>query len=741
MAISGIVVGFLACFLTSLSLGVMLCRVLRLDLRRAEAVCLGYMAGSVVTSTVVLAIAALRIAWPGVFLALAASSSILLWLNRHWLRGLKPAAFSTIPWAFRLLLYAALLAYGILYFRQAVSPEMSPDGMDYHLGLVNQWSHFHGLTRNIGMHATLPAGMEMLFLFAFAIGRHSAAALVHCSFLMMLPWLMVLYGCRFGWPRGAAVLAAVLVFASPLIGMDGSAAYNDVALAATVFALLFLFEIWKEERTDGLLVAASLLTGFALALKPTAVFLAAFAGGALIWELRRSPRRVAARNLLIAVIAAAAVPAPYFVRNSIWYQNPIAFFGNRVFPNRWFHVSFEESYALSQAHLNGVAWAEMPRELTFGGPKMQESFGPAFLLLPLALVALIWPRTRFLLLAALAVAAPFESVKSARFLIPAIPLMAMAAAFVLCRIPRTSLLAGAIALVHLFVSWPSFNNRYHFSTGWRLAWHVPWSAALRREPEEHYLQRSDQYRMARLVETNVPEGEPVLTLDASVAQAYTLRPIVVAWESAFGERMSDMILAAAYLPTNGGRTFTATFPKAAIRELRIAQMGHGAGQAMWSVNEIRIWSDGAPLPASPRWRWSAHPNPWDIALVSDGAPATRWRSWETLRPGMWIDVRFDRRQAIDRVDVIGYDPQWESRMAVSVLTVGGQWMPAGESHWSSDPPPDLRRQATQELKRAGVRFIEMRGEAWNREPFRGDCAGWGVHEVASTPQTVLLGVD
>jgi hypothetical protein len=742
MAVLEILLGFLACAVTSLASGITLVRMLRLDLRRAEAIGLGYVVGSALTSTATLVLAVLWLAWEGVFLALAAFSAIVLWRHRHWLRHLKPAVVSHIPLTLRLLFYAAIVAYGILYFRQALSPEMSPDGMGYHLGLVNLWNHAHGLARNISTQAAKSEGVEMLFLFAFAIGRHSAAALVHFSFLMLLPWLMVLYGCRFGWPNGAAVLAAILVFASPLTGVDGTSAYNDVALATVVFACVFLFDIWRQQHTSGLLLATSLLAGFALAAKTTATLLVVAVVASVAWELLRSSRRLAARTLLLAVAIIAAVSAPYVVRNAIWFQNPIAHFGNAIFPNRWFHISFEKSLVQSEAHLNGVTWSEVPRELTLGGPKIQESFGPLFVLLPLALIGLAWPRTRFLVLAALAAALPFAGFKSARLLLPAVPLLAMAAAFVIGRLPRASLLAGGIALAHLVVSWPSINNRLHISMGWRIVYHVPWRDALRVQPEDQYLRRrSDRYAMARLVEAQVPAGEPVLSLNASVAQSYTLRPILIAWESAFAERMTDVLQSAGSAPVVGERTWTAIFPKTIANEVRITQTGHGDGEAMWSVNEIRCWSQGEPVPRSPLWQVRANPNPWDIALAFDGSAATRWRSWEALRPGMSIGARFDRPATIDRVDIVSYDPQWESSMAASVLTGNGEWQPAIRSWWHSEPAPDLRKDATQALKRSGIRFIETSLEAWNQAPFGGDCAGWGVQLVAATPDSVLLRVE
>lgn len=741
MTVFAILLGLLACVATSLGLGITLLRILGLRLRRAETICLGYVVGSSFTSTLTFATAVLWIAWKGVFVGMACIGVILLWRARGWLRRLEPVSTAAIPRPLGVLFCAALLAYGALYFRQALSPEMSPDGMGYHLGLVNLWNHAHGLTWNMSAQAAKTEGVEMLFLFAFSIGRHSAAALVHWSFLMLLPWLMVLFGCRFGWPQGAAILAAILVFASPLMGVDGASAYNDVALAAVAMSALYLFEIWREERQAGALAAASLLTGFAVAIKTTSVFFALFVLGALLWDWGRRRTRLEARSVLLAAVLIAALPAPYFIRNAIWYQNPLAQFGNRIFPNRWFHVSSEESYRRSQAQLNGVAWSDLPRELTFGGDKMQESFGPAFLLLPVALLGLIWPRTRFLVLAGIAAALPFAAIKSARFLIPGLAPVTLAACYAICRVPQASWLAGVLALAHLLASWPSVNNRWHISSGWRIAYHVPWRAALRREPEDEYLQRSDEYRMARLVEANVPEGAPVLSLDAAVAQSYTLRTILVAWESAFGERVSDLLFQAAYASSAGSRTWTATFPHAPVRELKIMQTGRGDGEAIWSVNEIQLWSNGAPVPFSTRWQATAQPNPWDIGLAFDGSEATRWRSWEPLRPGMWIGVRFDRPQAIDRVDVTCHDSQWESGMAASVLTVDGQWRAADGSTWRAMTAPDLRKAATAALKSSGVRFIEMDLQVWQHSPYDADAAGWGVHQIGATSKSVLLRVD
>src|SRR5579884_2874285 len=169
-----IILGFAACAVTSLALGLAAVRALGLDVNRAEAVCLGYVLGSAAASVVSLAVAALFLARTAVFAGIAICAAILLWRQLGWWRTLKPAQVR-VPPAIGCIFTAAWLAYGFLYFHHAMSPEMSPDGMAYHLGLVNLWAHAHGLTKNISMYAALPDGVEMLYLLAFTIGRHSSA--------------------------------------------------------------------------------------------------------------------------------------------------------------------------------------------------------------------------------------------------------------------------------------------------------------------------------------------------------------------------------------------------------------------------------------------------------------------------------------------------------------------------------------------------------------------------------------
>ena len=180
-----------------------------------------------------------------------------------------------------------LAAFFVLYFFNALAPEISPDGSGYHLAIVARFWRQHGFVWDYHtMYAYFPKGAEMLFLVAFVFGHFSAAALVHLAFLLSLPLLIACYGRRYGFPR-TGLFAAVLVYASPVAGKAGSSAYNDLAVATVVFAVFYLLQVWDETRAPGFLILIGLLAGFAYSLKYTAALAVPFAAGYLWWRMPR----------------------------------------------------------------------------------------------------------------------------------------------------------------------------------------------------------------------------------------------------------------------------------------------------------------------------------------------------------------------------------------------------------------------------------------------------------------------
>ena len=159
-----------------------------------------------VLSLLVCALCSVGLAYPLVFLAIGAA--VVAWQLRlerkRKARGGAPEKADSGHKAMRILWGILFGMYVVLYLSNAMAPEASPDGAGYHLGLVARYLREHGFVRiTDNMYAAMPGGVEMLFLFAFAFGRHSAAALVHFAFLVALAWQIFSYGRRSGFPLPA----------------------------------------------------------------------------------------------------------------------------------------------------------------------------------------------------------------------------------------------------------------------------------------------------------------------------------------------------------------------------------------------------------------------------------------------------------------------------------------------------------------------------------------------------------
>lgn len=565
-----------------------------------------FVVGAAALSAVVFAACAARVAYAVV---LAALGGALLWAAglpgplRVWDRR---RAVDKLNWKYKaLLLWFSL--YFILYFFNSMAPEASFDGARYHLGLVSRYLREHGFARiTDNMYAGLSQGVEMLYLYAFAFGRHSAAAMVHFAFLAALAWEVFAYGRRAG-SQMAGACAALLVFASPVVGVDGTSAYNDVAVAAIGFTLFYLLQLWEEKRTPRLLAAIGLVAGFGYAAKYTAWLAAPYALGFVAWKSRR------ARDVLVVGACAAILIAPWMVKDWMWLDNPVAPFFNRVFPNRYVTVAFEEEYRQHMSRYGIGSRAELPLQATVYG-SLSGLVGPVFLLAPVALLALRRREGRQLLLAAAVFGAGYASNIGTRFLIPALPFVALAMALALERAPGLTL---AIALTHAAISWPPIVTQYCHGDAWRLS-KVPWREALRIKPEDAYLESHlFYYGAARLVEQAAAPGSTVFAF-IPIPQAYTSRWIRVAYESAENTMCRD-ILWTAFVPEHEPAwRLRFAFPRQRLRAVRVVQTNSGSDQ--WSIHELRVWDGASELKREAQWRLDAQPYPWGIENAFDGRP-------------------------------------------------------------------------------------------------------------------------
>ncbi|MDQ6662873.1 MAG: discoidin domain-containing protein [Acidobacteriota bacterium] len=729
IALSPILFGAALAAITCAALGSLILHILNVRLYREEHWPVAFVAGGAALSGIVFALGCLHLIYPPVLIGI----SLLCLLSNRWVPGAARERLPALPAYLTTLFVIGFGIYNLLYVRYALAPEMSPDGMAYHLGLVNLYYNAHGLIRiTTNMYASLSQGMEMLFLFAFAFGRHSAAALVHYLFLICLPLLMLTYAMRFGIPA-AGVFGALLVFASPVMGIDGTSAYIDVGLACVGFATFYALSIWEEQRESGVLILAGILSGFAFAIKYTGAFVLA---GALVFVFWRSTNK--RRSAAIVLASAAPLMLIWLVKNWLWVDNPIAPFANAIFPNPYVHVSFEREYTYLLSHWNGVRAWQIPVEITILGGRLGGLIGPVFLAAPVALFALRTKQGRRLIAAAVVVGAAYLFNHGTRFIIPVLPFIALAMGIECVRHGMLCLIAAA----NLILCWPTVVNRYCAPDAWRLS-HIPWIDVLRIESQDDYLRHwSEDYRADRMIDRAVPGAEQVFAF-GGVAQAYTSHPVLVSFQAAFNQRIRYM-LCAGFQPEDCQPLLTQrfSFPLANPRRLRIVQLGAGKTD-LWSIGEIHLANSSTPLPVDPKWVVNASPNPWDARLAVDGSPVTRWSSWEIVRPGMFFEIDLGGPHRIDTVllDIPG--AQWESRLRLDGSADGRRWVTLSDKPALERAPPmkDYRRLAALEAKRLGVRYILVKKSDYEWKDFQNHRSQWGVTPIASDSDCTVYRID
>jgi hypothetical protein len=376
------------------------------------------------------------------------------------------------------------------------------------------------------MFSYFPQGLEMLFLIAYSIGGLPAAAVVHLAFLCALALLIFSYGRRFGFPH-AGIFAAILVFASPVVGLNGVSAYNDVALATCLFTVFYLLQVWREQNTPNLLLIIGLLAGFGYAIKYTGWIALPFAIGAL-----------RGRGLSRILPSAAVTALPWALRNWMWVGNPFAPLLNAWFPNPFYSAELEAACLRSLREIEGIAhWWQVPLDMTLYGAKLPGFLGPVFLLSPFALLALRNREGRRLLVAAAIFSTPVILNPAARFLIPGLPFLALAMGLALQNSPGV---LPALAVFHVLLAFPATMPLYCADWAWRIR-SVPVRVALGLDPEAPYIQRNvPDFWLKEVIDKNVPEQQTIFSF-ATRPEAYLDRRILVGFESSLGDRARQAV--------------------------------------------------------------------------------------------------------------------------------------------------------------------------------------------------------
>ena len=712
------------------ALGSLVIGVLRVKLYRMEAALIAFIAGAGCLSFLTALLCTVHLARKGVFQWGGSAVLLLAW----WARRNRPPRreLPAAPLKWWAAWWGIFLAFGTYFFFTALAPEISPDGSGYHLGNVVRMWRAHGFVWDYhSMYAYLSLGTEMLYLWAFSFGRHSAAALVHFAFCCTLPWLIVCWGRRFGYWKPAFFTAAAL-FVSPVIAKDGASAYNDLAVVTVIYAGFYLLEVWDETRSDNLLILIGLLSGVAYAAKYTAFLAFPFAA---VWIWRQSKRPERLRRLVCLGVPAAILVAPWILRNWIWLGNPMAPFLNSIFPNQYYHPGMERTYAETLRHYWGIKhYWQIPLELALRGGLVEGMFGPVFLLFPVALFALRFKIGRRLALAALVFAIPAYLNVGARFLIPCLPFLTLALALALERVPGALVL---LTVFQVFLCWPTVVSTYCAPWAWRIS-SVPKEAALRKQAGEAYLaQWLGDIKLKPLIELMVPPGQRVFTF-AGRPEAYFDRDFVVSYESTLGNLVHDILWTPqAHVPQHRQHF---KLPTVSTRGVRVVNTTWG--DAYWTIAELRVYAKGRELARSPGWKTSAQPNGWEVQLAFDNSYATRWSTWQAMSPGDRVQIEFPAAETVDEV-VLECTPEAAAHPQVEVLAQDGRWVPITDTMEDEKDIvfPGIRRAATRDVKALGIHYILLNEGDLVYEDLIKFPTYWGLTELATANGTHFYRID
>jgi hypothetical protein len=711
--------GALFTLATAWSLGMVILDKVALSLYRWEQRFLAFVVGAACLSEIIFALCAAKLAHRGIFLALGLAIIGYAAYSRSFHSSGK--AFQPLARLWRWIFIATFAAFTFYGFFNALAPEHSSDGMSYHLSQVLIYRDAHGFPLiTTDFHASLSEGIELLYLFAFDFGRHSAAALVHYSFLIALVFMLLSYGRRIQRPE-AAVAAALFTYLSPVVLRDATTAYVDVALPAVLFALFYLLQIWDECRDNRLLVPIGIVAGFGYAVKYTAFLAVPYAVGFVAWKLWRAQKPLF-RAVLAVTLLSAAMILPWMLKNWIEVANPLSPFANRVFPNPYVHVAFEDYLRQAFTTYDLKSRWQIPLEATIKGGQLQGFLGPIFLLTPLALLAIRFREGRQLLLATLVFGCTYFSNIGTRFLIPVVPFVSLAIVLAIANLPW--LLLGLVA-ANAILCWPGMYHIYCTNGAWRLE-NVPIKAALRLESEDHYLSQDPDYRIAQMVGRVVPPGNRIFAIGLG-GRSYLPRDVIVGFQGAANEVMQDILWTPkveAYQPT---RLLKFDFPPRQIRKLRVVMTG-SEGLDQWSMSELRIFDGPKELPRESSWRLTAHPNPWDVQLAFDNSLVTRWRSWQPAAPGMYVQADLGRAQQASSVVVESSGDMINTQIALQAMRADGAWTTicGHPSVAIRRIRVNLRTDATAELKSRGINYVFVRPD----DPFASDLEtypdAWGL---------------
>jgi hypothetical protein len=211
----------------------------------------------------------------------------------------------------------------------------------------------------------------------------------------------------------------------------------------------------------------------------------------------------------------------------------------------------------------------------------------------------------------------------------------------------------------------------------------------------------------------------------------------VYYQSASNEIAGDIFQMGSDIGRQPIRVHHFGFVARTAQRFRLLQTGTAPKEEIWNAHEIRFYRGGSEIARRPEWRLQAWPNSWEVQMAFDNSPMTRWRSWETPAPGMYIEVDFGRDETIDEIRVETSADSPHVRMVPQVMNPSGKWenLPTQLVSRDLQPVSNARRLATYELHRRGIDYFLLAPGDPLAEDVANDPEAWGLRELGHDKET------
>ncbi len=452
-----------------------------------------------------------------------------------YLRTIR-TTFNFSPKLIDILLVLAFLILLMPPLLQVFTPPYSWDALTYHLTVPRIYIDNGGFVYiPLNIYSNMPMNVDLLFLVCLRFADDVVAKLLHFSLGIFLVLAMINFSRRHlhSWRPG--ILAGILFITNPMVNYEYGVAFIDVGMAFFMFMAFYaaVESILSDEkkRATSWLVVSAIFCGFHAGAKYTGIY-ASFAIFALflvalyskkILHLAKTPELVQTGVILFLMVLLFL--APWLGKNHLLTHNPVYPMLYKWLNGKDWTLNMAQQLIDWQHNIGfGRSLTDyfllLPRIFTISAYDYKYFAGPLCPAILVAFTVALFFTLRqqrhwfwILLIGFLGFFIPWSlGVQQVRFLIPALPLLALASAIWMPReFPTARYQIGSILLIFLFTSLGLFYGKYNFDELKRNWSNL--SMILGKTTRSEFLSlKVRSYRCFKYLEKITPKNEKILLL-------------------------------------------------------------------------------------------------------------------------------------------------------------------------------------------------------------------------------------